>query len=70
MTDISYRGHRFPPILIQHAVWLYLRFTLSYPKCGGASLMAQRSGRKLAPACATDISFPKIRGVDVKNPSE
>jgi hypothetical protein len=32
--------------------------------------MAQRSGRKLAPACATDISFPKIRGVDVKNPSE
>jgi hypothetical protein len=32
--------------------------------------MAQRSGRKLAPACATDISFPKIRSVDVKNPSE
>jgi hypothetical protein len=32
MTDISYRGHRFPPILIQHAVWLYLRFTLSYPE--------------------------------------
>jgi hypothetical protein len=32
--------------------------------------MAQRSGRKLAAACATDISFPKIRGVDVKNPSE
>src|SRR6478672_4840848 len=30
MTDISYRGHRFPPIVIQHAVWLYLRFTLSY----------------------------------------
>jgi transposase-like protein len=30
MTDISYRGHRFPPIVVQHAVWLYLRFTLSY----------------------------------------
>jgi putative transposase len=27
---ISYRRHRFPPIVIQHAVWLYLRFTLSY----------------------------------------
>jgi putative transposase len=30
MFPISYRRHRFPPTLIQHAVWLYLRFTLSY----------------------------------------
>jgi transposase-like protein len=30
MTEISYRRHRFPPVIIQHAVWLYLRFTLSY----------------------------------------
>jgi putative transposase len=30
MTSLSYRGHRFPPSIIQHAVWLYLRFTLSY----------------------------------------
>src|SRR3982074_928747 len=30
MTRISYRRHRFPPAVIQHAVWLYLRFTLSY----------------------------------------
>src|SRR5256885_7529270 len=30
MAEISYRGHRFPPVIIQHAVWLYLRFTLSY----------------------------------------
>jgi site-specific DNA recombinase len=29
MFPISYRRHRFPPTLIQHAVWLYLRFTLS-----------------------------------------
>src|SRR6202140_1096592 len=27
---LSYRRHRFPPPIIQHAVWLYLRFTLSY----------------------------------------
>jgi transposase-like protein len=27
---ISYRRHRFPPVVIQHAVWVYLRFTLSY----------------------------------------
>src|SRR3954463_15800885 len=30
MALISYRRHRFPPPIIQHAVWLYLRFTLSY----------------------------------------
>jgi putative transposase len=27
---VSYRRHRLPPDVIQHAVWLYLRFTLSY----------------------------------------
>ena len=30
MAEISYRLHRYPPVVIQHAVWLYLRFTLSY----------------------------------------
>ena len=30
MCKISYRRHRFPPVIIQHAVWLYCRFTLSY----------------------------------------
>jgi hypothetical protein len=30
MAPISYRRHRFPPVVIQRAVWLYLRFTLSY----------------------------------------
>jgi 5-methylthioadenosine/S-adenosylhomocysteine deaminase len=29
-AEISYRRHRFPPAIIQHAVWVYLRFTLSY----------------------------------------
>ena len=27
---ISFKRHRFPPQIIQHAVWLYARFTLSY----------------------------------------
>jgi transposase-like protein len=27
---MSYARHRFPLIVIRHAVWLYLRFTLSY----------------------------------------
>jgi transposase-like protein len=30
MKPISYARHRFPPDVIRHAVWLYLRFTLSY----------------------------------------
>ena len=30
MAEISYRRHRFPPVVIQHVVSLYLRFTLSY----------------------------------------
>ncbi len=31
MQLISYARHQFPPEVIRHAVWLYLRFTLSYP---------------------------------------
>ena len=30
MTKISYNGYRFPPEIIQQAIWLYLRFTLSF----------------------------------------
>ena len=30
MTKISYAGYRFPPVIIQQAIWLYLRFTLSF----------------------------------------
>src|SRR3979409_28876 len=50
MVPISYRWHRFPPSLIQHAVWLYLRFTLSYRDV--EELLAQRG---------LDISYESIR---------
>jgi transposase-like protein len=30
MQPISYARHQFPPEVIRHATWLYLRFTLSY----------------------------------------
>ena len=30
MTKINYSGYRFPPEIIQQAIWLYLRFTLSF----------------------------------------
>jgi len=30
MIPISFKRHRFPPVIIRHAVWLYARFTLSF----------------------------------------
>src|SRR5216110_3852130 len=50
MAIISYRRHRFPPIVIQHAVWLYLRFTLSYRDV--EELLAERG---------LDISYESVR---------
>ncbi len=50
MAEISYRRHRFPPVIIQHAVWLYLRFTLSYPDV--EELLAERG---------LDISYETVR---------
>jgi transposase-like protein len=29
MQQAGYDGYRFPPEIIRHAIWLYLRFTLS-----------------------------------------
>ncbi len=40
MNPISYRCHRFPPQIIQHAIWLYCRFTLSFR--GVEDLLAER----------------------------
>jgi hypothetical protein len=30
MTEISFSGYRFLPEIIQQAIWLYVRFTLSF----------------------------------------
>jgi len=30
VRKISYAGYRFPPEVIHQAIWLYLRFTLSF----------------------------------------
>lgn len=30
MSPLSFARHQFPPAIIQHAIWLYLPFTLSY----------------------------------------
>jgi transposase-like protein len=34
MIEISYSGYRFPPEIIQQAIWLYVRFTLRRPASG------------------------------------
>jgi putative transposase len=30
MDQLAYSRQRFPPPIIQHSLWLYLRFTSSY----------------------------------------
>ena len=50
MKPISYARHRFPPAVIQHAVSLYLRFTLSYRDV--EDLLAERG---------LDISYETVR---------
>jgi putative transposase len=30
MIKISYSGYHFPPEIIRHAIWLYIRFTMSF----------------------------------------
>ena len=50
MALLSYRRHRFPSPVIQHAVWLYLRFTLSYRDV--EDLLAERG---------LDISYETVR---------
>ena len=30
ISKISYAGYRFPPEIFQQAIWLYVRFTLSF----------------------------------------
>src|SRR5215468_1934563 len=50
MRPLSYARHQFPPVLIQHAVWLYLRFSVSYRDV--EDLLAERG---------VDVSYETIR---------
>src|SRR5215217_6090011 len=50
MQPISYARHQFPPEVIRHAVWLYLRFTLSYRDV--EELLAERG---------LDVSYETVR---------
>jgi len=50
MSRISYRGYRVPPDIIQRAVWLYFRFTLSFRDV--EDLLAERG---------VEVSYETIR---------
>ena len=50
MQKTSYVRHRFPPVIIQHAVWLYFRFPLSFRDV--EELLAERG---------IDVSYETVR---------
>src|SRR5918994_4740822 len=50
MLSISYARHQFPPVVIQHSVWLYVRFTLSFRDV--EDLLAERG---------LDVSYETVR---------
>ena len=50
MQPMSFARHQFPPEVIRHAVWLYLRFTLSYRDV--EELLAERR---------IDVSYESVR---------
>ena len=71
MSKISYAGYRFPPEIIQQAIWLYVRFTLSfrdvedlleergimvsYETGAGGTILGRRSQRTCANADSSPI---------------
>ena len=55
MKQISYSRHRFPGSIIQHAVWLYFRFPLSFRDV--EDLLAERG---------IDVSYETVRRWSVK----
>ena len=55
MRTVSYHRHRFPPDIIQNAVWLYFRFPLSFRDI--EDLLAERG---------IDVSYETVRRWSVK----
>jgi|SRR5215211_6282599 len=79
MQSISYARHQFPAEIIRHAVWLYLRFTLSYRDV--EELLAERGVEtsyemvrrwvlKVGPAFARNMRRlrPKPTGIQIFGP--
>lgn len=50
LAKLSFKRHRFPPVVIRHAIWLYFRFSLSLRDV--EELLAQRG---------VDVTYESIR---------
>jgi putative transposase len=50
MAKINYSGYRVPPVIIQQAIWLYVRFTLSF-----------RDVEDLLAECGITVSYETVR---------
>ncbi len=50
MTELSFKRHRFPPVITRQTVWLYARFTLSYRDI--EEMLAERG---------VDVSYETVR---------
>ncbi len=50
MRQLSFKRYRFPPDIIAHAIWLYVRFTLSFRNV--EAMLAERG---------LDVSYETIR---------
>jgi hypothetical protein len=65
MRKINYSGYRFPSEIIQHAIWVYFRFTLSFRDV--EDLLAERGiivsyDANSPPGCyAIDLSHGVLR---------
>jgi len=55
MQKISYSRHRFPSSIIQHAIWLYFQFPLSYRDV--EDMLAERG---------IEVSYESVRRWSVK----
>ncbi len=55
MRALSFKGHRFPPDVIRHAVWLYFRFNLGLRDV--EELLAQRG---------IEVSYETVRCWTIK----
>lgn len=49
-NPISYAGYRFPPVVINYAMWLYFRFPLSL-----------RMVEEMLAARSTDVTYETLR---------
>jgi len=65
MRKISYKGYRFPAEIIQRAIWLYLRFTLSFRDV--EDLLAERG---ITVSYETVRRWVNLSGDDCSRPAE